>query len=201
MKCFNCGCELKDGQKNCPECGAYQIDKQSAKKISLKAGIATALVVIIAVVGLTVYYFLDGKDRIERSYIQAQIERVSHSKIIEMYYDDFNGDGTKEAFAVTGVGTDDVFTEGEVWFVKSRLGVNIRSGVVGSINGIVEEDGKKYLSVEITDEKRRSSSYVFGVDDNNNYYVPVISGKYSGIHQQDGKAVTSDGKEITIKNQ
>lgn len=200
MKCFNCGCKLKENQKNCPECGAYQIDKQSAKKISLKAGIATALLVIIAVVGLTAYYFLDGKDRIEYAYIQKQVERVSHSKMIEMYYDDFNGDGAKEAFVLTGIGTEDVFTDGEVWFVKSRLGVNIRSDVVGGVNGIVEEEGKKYLSVEITDEKRHSSSYIFGVDEKNNYYVPVISGKYTGIHQQDGKVVTSEGKEITVKN-
>ncbi len=200
MKCFNCGCELKDGKMNCPECGAYQIDKQSAKRISLKAGLITALLVIVAVVALTSFYFYAGKDMIERNYIQKQIERVSSSDLIQIYYDDFNGDGSKEAFAVTGIGTEDVFTDGEIWYVKSRLGVNIRSGVIGGINGIVEEDGKKYLSVEISDEKRRTSSYIFGVDERNNYYVPVISGKYNKIHQQDGKVVTEDGKEITVKN-
>lgn len=208
MKCINCGNKIKDINEKCPKCGAYQFDpekelEKEAKKddeVPVSTAIASVLVIIFVTCAVIGFYFAFGRDKLNENNIKRQLNNISGESIIEMYYDDFNGDGSKETFAVTGSGSTNKIINGTLWYIKDTTGINIRSGFSGGINGLIDEKNQKYLSIEINGENGESTSFICGVNKFSNFYEPEASGKFSGVHQIDGRILTAKGKEIDIEN-
>lgn len=205
MKCINCGCELKEGKKNCPECGAYQVISNPAEKkednVSLSTAIASVLIIVFVTCAVIGFYFAYGREKLDESNIKRQLQSVSGGKLIEMYYEDFNGDGAKEAFGVTGSGSTNSVINGNVWYIRDKKGVNIKSGFSGHLNGIIMEKEKKFISVEIIDGKGDSLSYIWGVNKYGESYQTESSGKYKDVRQENGRILTKEGTEIKIEGQ
>lgn len=203
MKCINCGCEIKEGKKNCPECGAYQdipkpVQKPEEKMVSLSTAIASVLIIIFVTCAVIGFYFAYGRDKLSETNIRRQLENVSGGKLIEMYYDDFNGDGTKEAFGITGSGSTKSVINGNVWYIRDKQGVNIKSGFSGGLNGVISESGKKYISVEVNDGNGESVSFIWGVNKYGEIFKPESSEKYKKVHQENGRILTDEGSEVVI---
>lgn len=201
MKCINCGKEIKEGSKKCPECGAELVvpKKKGDEEVPISTAIATVLVIIFITCAVIGFYFAYGKDKLSESNMRRQLLN-SGEQIIEMYYDDFNCDGTKEAYAITGSGSANNILNGKVWYLREASGTNVKSDFTGSINGIVVEKGQKYVSIEIKDENGESVSYICGVNKYGDYTAAPASERFSGVHQTDGRILTESGKEISILN-
>lgn len=196
MKCTNCGKKIKMGSNVCPECG----EEQKEKEIPISTAIATVLIIIFLTCAVIAAYFAFGKEKLTESNMRKQLINKAGEDIIEMYYDDFNGDGTKEAFAVTGSGSSRNILNGTVWFLSDVRGENIKPDIKGSINGILVENGKKYVSIEIIDENGESCSFICGVDKYGKYYNAPASEKYSNVTQTNGRIMDSKGHEISIEH-
>ncbi len=207
MKCINCGKEIEDGKFQCPECGAFQIDESKIGQITqeeedgvpISTAIATVLVIIFITCAVIGFYFAYGRDKISENNIRKQLNNISGESLIEMYYDDFNGDGSKEAFAVTGSGSSNAVLDGTVWYIKDTTGINIKSDFSGKINGVLVNGNNKFFSFDAKNEAGEDVSFIFGVNKYSDLYQPEASEKYSGVHQENGKVFTGDGKIITLE--
>ena len=202
MKCINCGCELKEGKNNCPECGAFQVDLTPAEKkedgVSLSTAIASVLIIVFVTCAVIGFYFAYGRDKINETNIRRQLQSVSGGNLIAMYYEDFNGDGSKEAFGVTGSGSSNSVINGNLWYIRDKKGLNIKSGFSGRINGTIMEREKKYISIDIYDGNGDSLSNIWGVNKYGECYQPESSGKYKNVRQENGRILTDEGAEIKI---
>lgn len=211
MKCSNCGKEIAQGAKFCTSCGAVQQaapqpvpqpapQPEKKKKSHVKAIIAIVLVVAV-IAGATAAGFLwvyptFFKDK----YLKNMIQKKAGKEIIEYWFDDFNGDGEEEAFAVAGKGDKDGFSKGEIWFASDKaVCKSVKKNFDGKVNGILEEDKDKYISVE-AEKDGESRSYIYGVKSKNKYFEPEISGVFSEVRQKGDKIVTADGEEVSIKD-
>lgn len=197
MKCKNCGEKMEKGDLFCPSCGMskkYGSDNSNALIIILSAA---AIIVALAVIFISLKYGMNSDDKTS---LLKSLSKTTDKEIIEFYYDDFNNDSVCEAFAVAGEGSKDSFTTAEIWYVTSAENTVILENINGAINGILEENGSKYISVEIS-EGEKSSSYIYGVNQDGGYSEPPASRKYQNVHQSDGKILTIDNKEITLLNE
>ena len=205
MKCINCGCELKEDQKNCPECGAYQNISLPAEKkddgVPLSTAIASVLIIVFVTCAVIGFYFAYGREKLDETNIRRQLQNVSGGNLIAMYYEDFNGDGTKEAFGITGTGSINSVVNGNLWYIKDKKGLNLKSDFSGRLNGVIMEREKKYVSIEISDGNGNSCSYIWGVNKYGESYQPESSCKYRSVRQENGRILTYEGAEVKIENQ
>ncbi len=196
MICRNCGIELNVGAKFCPKCGTPQLNKTGKEEQKKsKAKIIVAIILVIALIAGTVTAILvfgNEKKRFER-----KLKNLTNKKIVEMFYDDFNNDSTNEMFAIVGKGNRAHFSKAEIWFISDDAGECVKEDIDGHINGILEEEGNKYISVEVENEEN-SASYIYGVADRDEYGEADISGKYSDVCMKDGKIVTGDNTQVHI---
>lgn len=58
IKCSECGKEISDKAKVCPNCGAPIKEGEFHKELSLAKKIAIAIVIILAII--TIYFFVKG---------------------------------------------------------------------------------------------------------------------------------------------
>lgn len=175
--------------------------KKKKKKSKTKAIIAIVLVIAILAGGGTASYFLffTHQKRLER-----KLKGLTDKEIVEFYFDDYNADGTDEAFAVVGKkGENNEFSKGEIWFVSDNSYKKLKGDVNGRLNGMLEEKKNKYISVEVEDKKDDdSASYIYGVKKKDESYEPPASGQYKGVHQKDdGEIVDDRGIKIDINIQ
>lgn len=103
-------------------------------------------------------------------------------------YDDYDGNGTKEAFAIRGKKEADSCTNVVIYYVD---GENIRQMNDKEYYGyysheqLLETGKQKFLVWELDAGGSGSLSYVFGVKDGKSYQ-PQISGNYEAFWGQDG---------------
>lgn len=181
------------------EINAIQPEKKD-DEVSISTAIASVLVIIFITCAVIGFYFAYGKDKIEENNIKKQLRNISGETLIEMYCDDFNGDGSKEVFAVTGTGSSTTIVDGTLWYVKGTVGLNVKSDFSGTINGIITDKNKKYLSIDLENENGEIVSLICGVNRGSEFYQPAASGKFRGVHQQDGRILTDTGKEVNLEN-
>ena len=131
------------------------------------------------------------------------IEEKATKEIVYFVTDDFDNDGKKEAFALEGEKSVDFYNHFPyatqnctVWFVDERL-----NPVRVADQGIALPDtgkfkGYGFLILEYTAGGSGSTSYVFGVKDNEPYELK-ISGMYQGFDIENEKctAITHDFSE------
>ncbi len=201
--CSNCGNQLSDTASFCPKCGSQQMIQNSKKK-NKKSPVVPIVCAVLAValvsaaVTLGFVYFTSGS----REKLEKKLGKLTDKKVIEFYYDDFNSDDVYEAFAVVGKGNGDDFSKAEIWFISDDAGDCVKDDIEnGRINGILEENNQKYISVEVEDEENDTeASFVYGVEAEDEYVEPEISGKYQNVQMKDGKIVCTDeyGEEVEI---
>lgn len=138
---------------------------------------------------------------------QKNIEEHTKKGILDIKCEDFDGDGTKEAFAI--VGTKNVekggFKNAELWYADADETKALKKNMYGHSNGLIDSGTAKYISLEVEndaaaddDTAPKTLSYVFGVS-NEESYEAEISGKYSDVHQDGNKVVCIDKKGNTLE--
>ena len=225
--CPNCKKELADGTKFCKFCGTpvtqtnapkpvpSNVPKQATppapqkKKSSKKIIIAIVAVLLAAIIALGIIFIPDllkGKkeDNIEEKL--AEVLKESTTKpIVEMVCEDYDNNGTIEAYAIVGE-TDEEdeehpeFYDADIYFVNEKEAQPIKENVSGQTNGLIELDETTYISIEVYDEDSdEGKSFIYTVNDDKSEESD-ISGEYSNVHEKDGKVIAIDenGNEIEL---
>ncbi|MBE6782388.1 MAG: zinc ribbon domain-containing protein [Ruminococcaceae bacterium] len=222
--CPKCGKQLADGAKFCKFCGSATIQpqpqapvhndvqsnvqkpapqkpkkKKSSKNIVL-AIIAVILVIAIAVGGWLLWDVIGEKkkeDLTDEEKLTQILEESTTKPIIEFVYDDYDSDGTCEAYAVVGE-TDEEdekhpeFYDADIYFVNNKKAQKIKENVSGKVNGTIKLEDIKYISIEVyEDGTNKGKSFIYTADGTKSV-EPEFSGKYSNVHKEDGKIVGFD---------
>ncbi len=214
--CKKCGNQLSGISKFCPKCGtkidigtpavntAVKKPAQSVRKNNkshLKAIIAVVMVLVIIAAALGGVYFLYPSIVSHEKRLNKKLSKLTDKEVIEFYYDDFNADEIYEAFAVVGKSNGNSISKAEIWFISDNAGEKVKDNInKGKLNGILEDNNNKYISIEIENEdSTQSKSYIYTVDKKDKYKEPDISGEYSNVHMEDGKIVIDSGEELDIQ--
>lgn len=121
-------------------------------------------------------------------------EAVNMEHVLHYLVDDYDGDGTNEAFGITGFVSEGFASEVKIYFVSSDNQITLlKEDTYGNFNGSYESKPNKFIAWEEHANGSGSISYIYGVK-NGNAYEPQISGKYGGFGEENGKfwGYTSD---------
>lgn len=115
--------------------------------------------------------------------LRAILGESSSDQILSFEYDDYDGDGFSEAFAVTspaGYDSQGSCTDAGVWYITSDGNcTRLREGAI--VSGYQEKlttGGREFLVLRISQDGSESMCYVFGVRDGETY-EPQVSGQYN----------------------
>ena len=119
--------------------------------------------------------------------IREKLEEYSKGKTIWFRFDDFDGDGTYEAFAFVGkAGTE--YLEGVLWFVNENYAAELKESGKWENPELVTAEGSTFLFAENYDD---GLTYVFGIE-NSKVYETAVSGMFSNLEYQGGKDFTAE---------
>ena len=182
-------------------------NKKSAKGIIL-AIIAVILVIAIVVTGwfLWDHFGKNNEENLsEKEKLTKILEESTTKPIVEFAYDDYDSDGTYEAYAVVGKTADKdekhpEFYDADIYFVNTKKAQPIKENISGQVNGKIKLEGTKYISIEVyEDGKETGKSFIYSAK-GTKVVEPDLSGKYSRVRFEDGKLVADDenGKKIEV---
>ncbi|MBE6782722.1 MAG: zinc-ribbon domain-containing protein [Ruminococcaceae bacterium] len=233
ITCPKCGKQLADGARFCKFCGSQvpQINVQNpvqnnaqipAREIQVTApapekkksskGIVIAIVaiVLIAAIVLGIIFLPDlfgekEADLTDKEKLTQLLEESTTKPIVEFAYDDYDNNGTYEAYAVVGE-TDEEdaehpkFYDADIYFVNEKKAQPIKENISGQVNGTIELDEIIYISIEVFDEDSgEGKSFIYTVDGDKSE-EHEDSGKYSDVHEENGEVIGKDenGEEVKI---
>ncbi len=142
--------------------------------------------------------FLDdlvGKVDVEREIVNVnteeairdKLEEYSEGQTIWFRFDDFDGDGTSEAFAFCGkAGTE--YLEGVLWFVNENYAAELCESGKWTNPEMVTVEGTTFMFAENHDD---GLTYVFGIE-NSKVYETAVSGTFSNLEHIGGKDFTAE---------
>ena len=201
MFCKNSGKELIPGKRFCGVCGTpvqnqSAPDKQEKKDKKTKKIVAIILAFVIVFISCaTGCTFKNNKKtyKSEEEALRKAIEDYTTKQLLEFYYDDYDANGNKEAFAIAGEGAKDDFRQAEIIYVDhKKKPKTVDSNIDGHTNGIIKDKKTKFVSIEKEAEKPEDNgSYIYGVKEKYTYQ-PKISGKYRNVHQEYEEIVAED---------
>lgn len=119
--------------------------------------------------------------------IRENLEGYSSGQTIWFQSDDFDGDGTTEAFAFCGKAGSQ-YLEGVLWYVNENYAVELCESGKWENPEIIEIDGTNFLFAENYDD---GFTYVFGIE-NSKVYETAVSGKFSNLEYQGGIDFTAE---------
>ncbi|MBQ7957947.1 MAG: zinc ribbon domain-containing protein [Clostridia bacterium] len=200
MFCRKCGKEIPDDSNVCQYCGVAVVrnqDKNASKEV-VASGVAVAekpkkpvwkiivpIVAVLLVIAIICGAFMI-KNISNQNKFRKLIENAADKPVVEFIYDDFDKDGTDEAFAVAGEEDNEGgFKDGEVYFVNDEGANVIRDNAKGYVCGTIETDDRVYVSVEIFKDEEDHRSDVYTVVEG----APArseISGKYETVMDVNG---------------
>ena len=142
--------------------------------------------------------FLDdlmGKVDVERELENIDAEEVIREKLDEyredqtiwFQFDDFDGDGTFEAFAFCGKAGAE-YLEGVLWYVNENYAAELNESGKWQNPEMVTVEGTTFLFAENYDD---GLTYVFGIE-NSKVYETAVSGMFSNLEHLDGKDFTAE---------
>lgn len=187
----------------------------SKKKISpVKIIIAIVALVLVAAIVAGTFFFLEKKKEEEaaahREKLTQLLEEKTTKPVIEMFFEDYDNNGSIEAFALVGEkskgdGEDVEYTDADLYFVNEKKVQLIEEKITGQSNGILTAKNEiKYISLENV-KSDSSHSYIYGVK-SNAPFESATSGTYYEVHQDGDRIVgKKDPKggfiEITVSNE
>ena len=119
--------------------------------------------------------------------IREKLEEYSEGQTIWFQFDDFDGDGTSEAFAFCGkAGTE--YLEGVLWYVNENYAAELKESGKWKMPELVTVDGTTFLFAENNDD---GFTYVFGIE-NSKVYETAVSGMFSKLEYQGGTDFTAE---------
>lgn len=117
--------------------------------------------------------------------IRERLREYSDGKILWFDYDDFDGDGTFEAFAFVGKAAQ--YLEGVLWFVNENYAAELQTAGKWETPEIINAEGTNFLFAENYDD---GLTYVFGIE-NSKVYEAAVSGTFSSLHYAGGRDFTA----------
>lgn len=123
--------------------------------------------------------------------LKEKLEAEAGAAASKWYYDDYDGDGTKEAYAIIGGETITavyaVDRDGNVSLMRDEFwGTNYNV----NYDSLVEFKGKKYLAINTHNGGSGSVTYLFSVK-NGKMQELAVSGELQGFTVEDGHAYTT----------
>lgn len=119
--------------------------------------------------------------------IREKLEEYSEGQTIWFQFDDFDGDGTSEAFAFCGkAGTE--YLEGVLWYVNENYAAELKESGKWKTPEFVTVDKTTFLFAENSDD---GLTYVFGIE-NSKVYETAVSGMFSKLEHQGGIDFTAE---------
>ena len=120
--------------------------------------------------------------------IRTRLEEYTkdQGKILWFNCDDFDGDGSLEAFSFVGKAGAQ-YLEGILWFVSESYAVELKESGKWETPEIIEADNTNFMFVENFDD---GLTYVFGVE-NSKVYETAVSGTFSHLTYVGGKDFTA----------
>lgn len=200
MICKNCGNVIDDGAAFCDNCGQHVVQPAKSASGTKKLSSNQLIIIIASVAAILVAAIIIATVLVIRpkgKNLEKKLEGLTDKQIISFCCDDYNSDGSEEAFAIAGTGSESGFENADIWFVSENAGGKVKENISGRLNGILEENGRKYMCVEVADDGG-SHSYIYGVIEPDKVYEPDTSGVFSGVYQDETTIKTVDGQVITI---
>ncbi len=119
--------------------------------------------------------------------IREKLEEYSEGQTIWFQFDDFDGDGTSEAFAFCGKAGAE-YLEGVLWYVNENYAAELCESGKWENPEMVNADGTTFLFAENHDD---GLTYVFGIE-NSKVYETAVSGTFSNLEYQGGTDFTAE---------
>ncbi len=123
----------------------------------------------------------------EEELVREKIEEYSKGKAIWFQYEDYDGDGTSEAFAFVGKAGAE-YLEGTLWFANENYAMELAQNGKWIHPEIINVEGTNFMFSENYDD---GLTYVFGVEGSKGY-AAQISGMFSNLEHIGGADFTAD---------
>lgn len=119
--------------------------------------------------------------------IRDKLAEYSEGQTIWFQFDDFDGDGTSEAFAFCGKAGAE-YLEGVLWYVNENYAAELSEKGKWENPEILTVEGTTFLFAENYDD---GLTYVFGIE-NSKVYETAISGMFANLEYQGGADFTAE---------
>lgn len=119
--------------------------------------------------------------------LRDKILTQAEGNIIWMKYDDFDGNGTKEAFAFVGNVTASYY-EGKLWYANEDYTAELTDSGKWTTPVIISEGGGMFLFVN---DFQTDITYVYGMDEGK-VYESAVSGMFTNLKSAGGSDFTAE---------
>ena len=119
--------------------------------------------------------------------IRDKLNEYSEGQTIWFQFDDFDGDGTSEAFAFCGKAGAE-YLEGVLWYVNENYAAELKESGKWENPEIVNVEDAVFLFAENYDD---GLTYVFGIE-NSKVYETAVSGMFANLEHQGGADFTAE---------
>ena len=119
--------------------------------------------------------------------IRDKLNEYSEGQTIWFQFDDFDGDGTSEAFAFCGKAGAE-YLEGVLWYVNENYAAELKESGKWENPEIITVEDAVFLFAENYDD---GLTYVFGIE-NSKVYETAVSGMFSKLEYQGGTDFTAE---------
>lgn len=119
--------------------------------------------------------------------LRERLAEYGDGNIIWFSFDDFDEDGTYEAFAFVGKAGAE-YMDGVLWYVNENYAAELKESGKWHTPEIVNANGTNFLFAENYDD---GLTYVFGIE-NSKVYETAVSGSFSHLTYMGGRDFTAE---------
>ena len=119
--------------------------------------------------------------------LRERLAEYGDGNIIWFSFDDFDEDGTYEAFAFVGKAGAE-YMDGVLWYVNENYAAEVKESGKWHTPEIVNANGTNFLFAENYDD---GLTYVFGIE-NSKVYETAVSGSFSHLTYMGGRDFTAE---------
>ena len=119
--------------------------------------------------------------------LRERLAEYGEGNIIWFNFDDFDGDGTYEAFAFMGKAGAE-YMDGVLWYVNENYAAELKESGKWHTPEVVNANGTNFLFAENYDD---GLTYVFGIE-NSKVYETAVSGNFSHLIYTGGRDFTAE---------
>lgn len=154
----------------------------------------------LVLVGEGNYRFINGElneittQAADKDTLLSLLKVKTADEIVEFVYDDFDDNGTCEAFGITATGKwepeGNRYNGVQVWYIDTNGATMIKSGMYdpGYLNPLIVINNRKFICWLEGAANYGTIAQIFGVN-NGQPFISSLSGKYSGVSNQSGKNI------------